>query len=633
MITEPTGSVRWVRVGCVAGSLIVANAGWIAHSEMRNRVTEITISPLFIGVLFLHFLLVLGNRALARLRPSAELRPAELLAVFSCVSCATAVAGIGNLGFLLPILANPWWFGASEGWTSFLDQLPAVVGPRESETIRAFYLGNRSLVDLRVTGAWFVPLAWWSGLFLALATTTLGLARLFGRRWFAQEHLAFPTLALPMELARRDSPLLHKPMFWVGFLVPAILHTLNSIASLYPSVPSWPVNSFRQGLEGVGRPWSGLGSIPVMVHPGGVGTGFLVQVDVLFSLLFFWVLKRLLNLWGTSMGWRDSDVQEYGDGREQFPFTPWQAWGAWLALALGVAWSARHHLGQLDPGERRGAWLAATGFAAACALVWMTGAPWWVPLIWFGLSVLLLLAIARLQSEIPVMSMLLGWVSPQGILMGTAGSQAFGKEALVSFGVLSSMSLDYRAALFPQQMAAIAAGIRYGARLGPWTVALFLSAGFGIAAALAWDLDLYLRFGAGTAQVNPYRVIAGKAPWRMLSGWLSQPAQPLPGVPLGMASGAAITWGLTALRARFVGFPLAPAGYVLNTTFAHEHYWMDMAIAWVCKATLLRFGGMKAYRAALPFFLGLLLGDFSTAAVWTMIAAWLGVPVFRTFPN
>ena len=100
-----------------------------------------------------------------------------------------------------------------------------------------------------------------------------------------------------------------------------------------------------------------------------------------------------------------------------------------------------------------------------------------------------------------------------------------------------------------------------------------------------------------------------------------------------MAFGAAFTWLLGFLRARFVGFPLAPAGYVLNTTFAHEHYWMDMAIAYFCKGSLLRFGGMRAYRTVLPFFLGLLLGDFSTGAFWTCVAAWLGVPIFRTFPN
>ena len=625
-------SVRWGRVAPIALALIIANAGWIAHSEVRNRVTEITITPLFIGVLFVHFVTTLLNRLVLRWRPGAALRPAELMAIFACLSTATALAGIGNIGFLLPASADPWWFGPVEQWGAFLEHLPAVVGPRDQEALRAFFLGNRSILEPGMLRPWAAPLVWWSALFLSLAATTLGLARLVLRRWADGEHLTFPTLALPLELARRDTPLLRTPLFWIGFLFPVVLHSLNSIASLYPSVPAWPINSFKQGLDGIGRPWSGLGSVPVMVHPGGVGTGFLVQTDVLFSLLFFWLLKRLLNLWGTSMGWRDAEVAEYGDGKEQFPFTPWQAWGAWLALGAGVLLAALRHCPN-DPGARRSLVLVGSGFLAACGLVWAVGAPWWVPPVWLGIVVLLMLAIARLQSETPVMSMMLAWVFPQNILIGLFGSSAFSKEALVAMGVLGTLSLDYRAALLPQQVAGLAAAERSGGRPRAWMVALGLAALAGVAAAIFWNLDLYHRLGAGTAQVNPYRINAGKGPWKSLAVWWTQPTAPLPHVGWGMAFGAAVTWLLGFLRARFVGFPLAPAGYVLNTTFAHEHYWMDMAIAYLCKVSLLRFGGMRAYRTALPFFLGLLLGDFSTGAFWTCVAAWLGVPIFRTFPN
>ncbi|MFY7952971.1 MAG: DUF6785 family protein, partial [Armatimonadaceae bacterium] len=364
-----------------------------------------------------------------RWRPEAALRPAELMALFACLSTATALAGIGNLGFLLPVMVDPWWYGTVEQWGPFLDHLPWVVGPRDPEPLRAFFLGNRSFLEPALLRAWLPPLSWWSALFLAMAATTLGLARLVMRRWVRDEHLPFPTLALPLELSRPDTPLLRNRLFWAGFLIPVFLHSLNSINSLYPSVPGWPINSFKQGLEGVGRPWSGLGSVPVMVHPGGVGTGFLVQTDVLFSLLFFWVLKRLLNLWGSSMGWRDAEVMEYGDGKEQFPFTPWQAWGAWLALGGGVLWGALRHT-RGDPGARRSLWLVVSGFSAACLLVWGIGAPWWLPPVWFAVAILLLLAIARLQSETPVMSMMLAWVFPQNILMGLFGSVSFGKDAL-----------------------------------------------------------------------------------------------------------------------------------------------------------------------------------------------------------
>jgi hypothetical protein len=49
------------------------------------------------------------------------------------------------------------------------------------------------------------------------------------------------------------------------------------------------------------------------------------------------------------------------------------------------------------------------------------------------------------------------------------------------------------------------------------------------------------------------------------------------------------------------------------------------AIAWLAKVFTLRYGGLKAYRGALPFFLGLILGDFLAGGLWTLIGCLTGV--------
>jgi hypothetical protein len=100
-----------------------------------------------------------------------------------------------------------------------------------------------------------------------------------------------------------------------------------------------------------------------------------------------------------------------------------------------------------------------------------------------------------------------------------------------------------------------------------------------------------------------------------------------------MAAGAGITFLLSYLRTRFVGFPLAPAAYVLNTSWANELFWGDMFVAWVFKAAFLRYGGRRLYSAALPFFLGLILGDFVTGSAWSIVGTLLRIEIFRTFPN
>ena len=52
-------------------------------------------------------------------------------------------------------------------------------------------------------------------------------------------------------------------------------------------------------------------------------------------------LKKLLNLLGTLTNWRDPGPDEYGDGNPEFPFTGYQAWGAWLTVGIAVLWTGR----------------------------------------------------------------------------------------------------------------------------------------------------------------------------------------------------------------------------------------------------------------------------------------------------
>jgi hypothetical protein len=144
---------------------------------------------------------------------------------------------------------------------------------------------------------------------------------------------------------------------------------------------------------------------------------------------------------------------------------------------------------------------------------------------------------------------------------------------------------------------------------------------------------MYYVNGAATAHVNGYRINMGNAPWWTLAGWLRYPKSAAPMALPGMAVGAGITLLLGIFRARFAGFPLSPAAYVLNVSWANDLFWCDMFIAWVVKSLILRYGGIKGYRQALPFFLGLILGDFVTGSVWSIIGTVFHLNLYRTFPN
>jgi hypothetical protein len=645
----PGKPIRWGRVSFIALVLIVLNTGWIANSEMKTGVTEITISTLFIGVLFMLFVLTLLNLAVRRLfGPPAALNQLELLMLYSLLSMSSVVAGVGNMGFFLPFLSNAFWYATpSNGWRGFWHLLPWYIGPRDPNVLRGFYEGKSTFFQPHIMADWAPPLCVWAIFFLMLIWTTLCLACIVRRRWEEEEHLPFPVIALPLEMTREGGPLYQNKLLWLGFAVPCCLHSLNSLASILPAVPSLPINSARDLTANMPFPWTGLTPLFGGIHAAGIGFGYLINTDVLFSLWFFYIVRKVFNMWGVVEDWRDVGQGEFGDGAHQFPFTSYQAWGAWLALGIAVAWQGRGYFRAYiqralhgDPTGREreepmGARLAVfgflTGFLALCAFVWSSGGSLWLPVVFLGIYVFLMLALARLEAETAVPSPFLAWVDPQSMISSVVGSVNLSHTDAVHMGMLSWFNSDYRAAAMPHQLQALVAQKRAGGSLRSLPTALMIAGAVALIAAALWDLQLYYVNGGETGHVNQWRIMEGSMPWQNVQKWIQHPTPADGKAALGMIAGAAITGILALMRARFVGFPLSPAAYVLNTSWANDLFWLDMLIAWVCKSLILRYGGIKVYRLMLPLFLGLILGDFVTGAAWSIVGVALHLNLFRTF--
>jgi hypothetical protein len=91
--------------------------------------------------------------------------------------------------------------------------------------------------------------------------------------------------------------------------------------------------------------------------------------------------------------------------------------------------------------------------------------------------------------------------------------------------------------------------------------------------------------------------------------------------------GAAVTTLLVWGRATLSWFPFHPLGYALCSSWTMIVFWFSALCAWLVKVLLLRYGGMKLYRQARPLFLGMILGEFAAALLWTLANALLDTPV------
>jgi hypothetical protein len=155
-----------------------------------------------------------------------------------------------------------------------------------------------------------------------------------------------------------------------------------------------------------------------------------------------------------------------------------------------------------------------------------------------------------------------------------------------------------------------------------------------IIAAMLFAVNLYYNFGAETGKTYPNYVNAGKATWSDgIVTWFDSP-KGFDITRLTAASmGGLVLLVLYALRTRFVSFPLNPAAYVFAYSYTMKYFWFDFLLAWVVKGLILRYGGMKIYRRAMPLFLGLILGEFVTSSFWAIVGAFTGQQLYRTFPN
>ena len=94
-------------------------------------------------------------------------------------------------------------------------------------------------------------------------------------------------------------------------------------------------------------------------------------------------------------------------------------------------------------------------------------------------------------------------------------------------------------------------------------------------------------------------------------------------------SASAIVVLLSILRSKFSWFPLHPLGYCIGPWMMW--YWCPTLIAWAIKLVILRYGGLRIYRKAVPFFLGLVLGDYVMGAIWSLIGVIWHVPTLQIY--
>jgi len=74
------------------------------------------------------------------------------------------------------------------------------------------------------------------------------------------------------------------------------------------------------------------------------------------------------------------------------------------------------------------------------------------------------------------------------------------------------------------------------------------------------------------------------------------------------------------MRTRFLWWPFHPAGYAVSSTWSMRVFWSQFFLAWLIKWLILKYGGLKAHRKAIPLFFGMILGEFVIGTFWAILS-------------
>lgn len=656
-VRHETVTLRSILLGLLMVGVVI---GMTQTFNIRYHAADVAGSaPPSAPTTFLLLYVLLLAPLLTRFGKKMGLSRGEMLLIYAMMIVAGPIAHLYAVGYLLPHTVAPLYFLKQEpNWQLFQPVLPRWLGPDNAQAVEDFFHGTGGIVPWR---AWLWPILAWSSLLIALFWVMLCINVLMRRQWIENERLAFPLAAIPLALAQDERPsflrdplhLLRQPLFWFGIGFVLLLQSPGHLHRYLPSFPELRTQELTLlDASHMPAPWSGLGVIEFDLLFWLIGIVYLLPTEIALSCWFFYFVGLLENVCAVMYGRTGEMPDVYSN---QFPALYSQGAGAAFALTGVALYMARGHLKQVFRSIRPGGLRASSGqqgYAStlpspdqplsyrtaligavagfAFLLFWCRfgGMRWWVAALLFGLTLSYFFIFTRIRAEAGLAMGVILWPKMMDEVMVTlVGAK---NMTLSDLTLMESLRWLYFGPAIGAVMACQLEGLKLadvgglrGRRVGG---ALALAATAAVPLAIAWTLHTYYGSGfeslyvarrstsmVGTQIHHAYAIIVEQH---------DTPTGPQWGGILAMGVGALVTLALSTLRMQWLWFPLHPIGYLAANSWGMQINWASFFIGWLLKVLITRYGGLKLYNRLMPFFLGLLVGDALTNALWGLIA-WL----------
>ena len=412
-------------------------------------------------------------------------------------------------------------------------------------------------------------------------------------------------------------------MMWLGFAMPFLLLSLNALNHFWPTVPDYNPSGrfsmFNQTLH-----------LPIALNLAWVGFFYLVNLEITFSIWFFYVFSKVEEGVFSILGIASTEQLSVYEFSQPADLTH-QATGAVIVLVVFGLWTARVHLsevvrklwdphGGVDDSEellryRTAVWGFIASLIFVGAWLWRSGVPIAVVPVLIVVSLIFFILVARVVATGGVATARSPIVPAYFIISGL-GTSILGAKGLVALNFTFIWQGESRTS----PMVAASNGLKLAELIpGPKTRlfwGLMLALLCSLLGAAYMTLKLAYTFGAiNLSLIN----------WAGAHGWpkISSTIQNMPDANmrgwLFRGIGGLVEGLLIWAQHRWFWWPFHPVGFAIAVGWLTSQIWFSALIAWILKAVIVRFGGVKLFQNMKPFFLGLILGEVSVSGFWGII--------------
>ncbi len=631
-LSKPPSPIRWrsIAVGLL---LIPINCYWITYIELVQYSAQPTIVSLIFTVVFNLLVLIGFNQIFKRFLPRLVLSQGELLVIYVMLSVASATAGHSMMEILVSTLGHAFWFATPENdWKDlFWRYIPSWLAVTDKNVLSGYYEGDSTLHTKQHLLGWLTPVMNWFAFLFVMLFVMVCITVIVRRPWTEDEKLAYPIIQLPARMT--SAGFFTNRLMWIAFGVVATFDIINGLHHVFPAIPSVYEKAYR--FRFTEKPFSAMGWLRLGIYPFVLGIGFLIPLDLLFSTwFFFWVWKGQ-QIVGSVMGLE-------GTG---YPYINYQGFGAYMGIFLIAVWRSRKHLQNLlgvktqsvftrdEPMSPRTVVLALIfGVAFLTFFCLRAGMSFWAILVFFGLYFAFSTAVSRMRAELGSPMHDLHYTGPERVMVAAVGTRPLGPMNLSMFSFFWFFTRTFDSHPMPHQLEGFKLAATSGVRSRFMLFAILIALFVGILSQFWALISIPYRLGA-LHEMSRVPIVYGSEPWTQLQKWLTHPLPP-DYWALGFTGiGLLFALFLMLMRMKFFWFPFHPAAYAaVCGSWAVNYIWFSLGIVWVLKLILLKYGGRNAHRKAMPFFLGLILGQFTVGSLWTILGMVFNIPAYGIWP-